>query len=325
MSDFLQKLISAAALRNARVAFPDAADGRTLRAAAELSARNIAHPVLIGNTKQIKELSENEGVAIDNLQIVEPVASERFDEYVSAFEEKRRYKGISLDESRKTMLDPLYFAGMMLDGGETDCCVAGSYSTTGNVLRAAITTVGLCPNRETVSSYFLMLLADGQLMAYADCGVTPEPTAEQLADIAAATAENFGKITGSTPRVAFLSFSTKGSAKHTSAVKMRRATDIFLERHPEITADGELQADAAIVPEIAQRKSPDSPLKGKANVLIFPDLNAGNIAYKLTERLAGAQALGPIVQGLAKPYCDLSRGCSVSDIINITAIAAQMQ
>lgn len=325
MPNFLQKLQDKAALINARVAFPDATDVRTLRAANELSARQLARPILVGDARQIKELAEKEGITIDTLQIAEPASSERFEEYASIFKEKRRAKGISQEEARKTTLDPLYYAGMMLNAGETDCCVAGSLSTTGDVLRAAITTVGLRPNCNIASSYFLMLLADGRLLAYADCSVTPEPTAEQLADIAAATAENFEKITDETARVAFLSFSTKGSAEHSSTVKMRRATEIFHEKFPHITADGELQADAALVPETARRKAPGSPLEGKANTLIFPDLNAGNIAYKLTERLAGAQALGPIVQGLAKPYCDLSRGCSVSDIINITAIAAQMK
>jgi phosphate acetyltransferase len=222
------------------------------------------------------------------------------------------------------MNDPLIFAGMMLVAGDANCCIAGAYSTTGSVLRAGISTIGLEEGSNIVSSFFLMLMPDGRVFAYADCGVVPDPSAAQLADIAGSTSSNFQKITGETPRVAFLSFSTKGSAEHPSVVKVREAAALFREKNPGIVSDGELQADAALIPRIAARKAPGSPLEGNSNVLIFPDLNSGNIAYKLTERLAGAQAFGPIIQGLARPFCDLSRGCSSSDIVNITAIAVQM-
>ncbi|HYF04098.1 MAG TPA: phosphate acyltransferase, partial [Patescibacteria group bacterium] len=207
--------------------------------------------------------------------------------------------------------------------GRVDGCVAGSLSTTGDVIRAGIQTVGTAEGIKTVSSYFLMVLAD-RVLAYADCGVLPEPTAEQLSEIAFTTAQNFKNVTEGEPRVAFLSFSTKGSAAHPSVVKMQQAFEIFKKNAPDIIADGELQFDAAFMPQVSARKAPGSPLKGEANVFIFPDLNAGNIAYKITERLAGAQAIGPIVQGLRRPYCDLSRGCCANDIVDVTAISCLM-
>jgi phosphate acetyltransferase len=211
----------------------------------------------------------------------------------------------------------------MLDTDAVQACVGGNISATGDLLRAAIHTVGAADGISIVSSYFIMVLPD-RLLCFADCAVVPEPDEVQLCDIAVSSAKNFQLVAGEEPRVAMLSFSTKGSAQHPRVEKVRKAAKLLSERAPEIPSDGELQVDAAIVESVGKRKCPGSPVAGRANVLIFPDLDSGNIGYKLTQRLGGAEAIGPIVQGLRKPYCDLSRGCSVDDIINVAAICSLM-
>jgi phosphate acetyltransferase len=219
------------------------------------------------------------------------------------------------------MTNPLFFGSMMVREGLADGSVAGSISTTGDVLRAAIQVIGLAENITVVSSFFMMIFPQ-QLFSFADCAVVPNPTPEQLADIGASTADNHKRLTGEQARVAMLSFSTKGSATHEHVEKVQQATAIIKKKRPDLLVDGEMQLDAAIVPKVGQSKAPGSPIAGKANVLVFPDLDAGNIGYKLAQRLAGAEAIGPVVQGLRKPAFDLSRGCSVNDIVSVAAINA---
>ena len=302
-----------------RIAFPDAEDARVLTAVHALAYNKLAIPILIGNAKNIREMAHESQVDISTISILDP--SEHISE-VNISTLRTQIKSIDSDEDAKSMLqNPLYFAGIETHLGNVDGVVAGNISTTGDVIRAGIKTVGISQDVRTVSSFFIMILPDS-ILFYADGAVVPSPTKEQLCDIAGMTAKNAKSILQVEPHVAFLSFSTKGSADHPDVDKVREAFIMFKEAYPHIIADGELQADAALIPDIANRKAPQSPLKGKANILIFPDLDAGNIAYKITERLAHAKAIGPIVQGLQKPYCDLSRGCSVQDIIDVSLICS---
>ncbi len=321
MNPILHSLQERATRRNARVLLADSMDPRSIQAAATLVAKGIARPVLLGSVAALKSLAEELDVSLDGVECIE--LQQNQEQYALLLEQKRRHKGMSYAQALEAVGDPLVRAGLMLDRAEVECCVAGSTSSTASVLRAALHTVGLQHGLLTLSSYFLMIV-DDRVLAYADCAVVPYPTPEQLCDIAAATAANYEILTQGTARLAFLSFSTKGSAQHASIENVREAVSLFRQRYPQRIADGELQADAALVRTVAQRKAPESVIQGDANVLVFPNLDAGNIAYKLTERLAGATALGPILQGLAKPYCDLSRGCSVNDIVLTACISILM-
>ncbi|MDW7760447.1 MAG: phosphate acetyltransferase [Acidobacteriota bacterium] len=320
---FIQDIRAKAAAKNLIVAFPDAEDIRTLQAARILADAGIARPVLVGNPSAIAEIAAGNGLSTVDIAVVDPASDKDKDLLVDRLFEKRKAKGWSRDQAAEAARTPLYFAGMMLETGRVNAVVGGNLSSTGDVIRAAIHTVGTAPGISTVSSYFLMVLPD-RLLSYADGAVVPNPTDVQLADIAVTTAKNYKAVTGRDPLVAMLSFSTKGSASHPDVDKVVSAVKIARDKAPDLLLDGELQADAALIPSIGERKSKGSPVAGKANVLIFPDLDAGNIAYKLTERLAGAEAIGPIVQGLNKPYCDLSRGCSADDMVNVAAICSLM-
>lgn len=329
LTDPLETIRERARANKKRIVFPESDEPRTLQAAQIIQEESIADVILIGDKNKISTAAKAISVNVNNFEIVNPTESKQFDSFVSDFLKLREKKQISKDEAQQTITNPLYFSNMMVRNGLSDASIAGAVSTTGDVIRAAVQTIGLKENISSVSSCFLMIIPEylgekNKVFLYADCGVIPEPTPEQLADTAAATSDTMRLLFEIEPKVALLSFSTKGSANHESVNKVTEALKIMKSKYPQIKADGELQVDAAIVPEVAARKSPQSEVAGKANILIFPDLDAGNIAYKLTERLANAKAIGPILQGLAKPASDLSRGCSVDDIVDASAIASVM-
>ncbi|RXJ90315.1 phosphate acetyltransferase [Arcobacter sp. CECT 8983] len=310
------------------IVLPESEDERVLQATQKVLEEKTANVVLIGNEEQIKADAAACGASIEGATIIDPKKFDDIERYVDELVELRKSKNLSKEEATQIMTtEPRFFGCMMVRLGEADGLVAGSNSPTADVLRAAIQVIKTAPGINTVSSAFIMETTDGKfgdngLILFADCAVIPEPNAEQLADIASATAATAKSVVGLDPRVAMLSFSTKGSANHPLVDKVQYAVDLLTERNVDFEFDGELQADAAIVEAVGAKKAPDSKVAGRANVLVFPDLQSGNIGYKLVQRFAGAAAHGPVVQGLAKPVNDLSRGCSVDDIANLVAITA---
>jgi phosphate acetyltransferase len=311
------------------VVLPESYDERMLYAAEKIIKEGLAKIVILGEPARILADASARGINLAGVELLNPATSPKLEQYVDGLVELRKSKGLTADEARKllTAEDNLYYAGMMVKNGDAGGEVAGATGTTGNVLKAAFQTVGPAKGIKTVSSFFLMItrtptFGENGIILFADCAVNPNPDAQALAEIAVATAGNCKAFLDVDARVAMLSFSTKGSASHADVDKVTKAVEIARQIRPDMQIDGELQADAALLPKVGEKKAPGSSVAGQANVLIFPDLDAGNIAYKLVERVAGAEAVGPIIQGLAKPVNDLSRGCSVDDIVNVTAITA---
>jgi phosphate acetyltransferase len=326
--DLIQQIKDSAKKLNKRIVLPESIEERTLKAADTLIKEGIAEIILLGNPDEIKKKGQEHN--LDNIEkatIIDPKDHPKRQAYIDLLLELRKHKGLTEQEASKLVEDPLYLSTLMIKNGDADGEVAGAENATGDVLRPAFQIVKTKPGISVVSGAFIMTLKDKEfgedgLMVFADCAVHPNPTAEELAEIAVATADTTKAIAGFEPKVAMLSFSTKGSAKHEMVDKVVEATRIAKEKRPDLKIDGELQADAAIIDKIGKKKAPDSEIAGNANVLVFPTLETGNIAYKLVQRLAHAEATGPVLQGMAAPINDLSRGCSVEDIVNLVAITA---
>ena len=322
--DFIQEIRDKARGKNKKIVLPESKDERILEAASILETEGIASVILIGKKEELEKEAKNKGLDLRGVEIIDPETFPEIKEFASHLYELRKEKGMTQEDAESKIKDPLYFSTMLVEKGYAHGSVAGAANATGDVLRPALQIIKTAPGISVISGAFIMLLEsdfapEGKLV-FADCAVNPEFDSRQLAEVGVASAQTARSIGGLEPRTAFLSFSTKGSAQHQLVEKVVEATEIAKQIDPDNEYEGELQADTALVPSVGEKKAPDSSIAGKANVLVFPDLQSGNIGYKLVQRLAGAQAVGPILQGMAKPVNDLSRGCSVDDIVNLTAI-----
>ena len=322
---FIDTIIAKARSDKKTIVLPEASDPRTIEACAKILEKGFANIVLIGNPEQVKAVAPQWDIS--GARIVDPVTSDKHEAYAEALYEMRKSKGMTLEQAHTTMLDPLYYGVMMVKQNEADGMVAGAINSTANTYRPALQILKTAPGTKLVSSFFMMVVPDCEFGAngtflFSDAGLVENPDAEQLSEIALSSAKSFKQLTGLEPIVGMLSYSTYGSAKNPLVDKVVEATRLAKAKAPELALDGEFQLDAAIVPSIGKSKAPDSSVAGKANTLIFPDLNAGNIGYKLVQRLAKAEAYGPVSQGIARPVNDLSRGCVADDIVGVVAITA---
>ncbi len=322
----IDKLINNAKLNKKTICLVETDDLRTLKAAESVIEKDFANIILVGNENEINELATKNNIKLDNIKIIDPKTSDLTNELIDNFFELRSHKGLTYEEAKNIIEnDYLYFGDMLVYADYADGLVAGATHSSSDVLRAALQTVKTAPDSKIVSSFFLMELdnkdlGSNGLFIYSDCGMIQNPTSEELVNIAYSSSKTFEQLVGDTPKIAFLSHSTNGSSKCEDVYKVQNAVKTFKETYPDIIADGELQLDAAIIPSITKSKFPTSKIQGDANILIFPDLDAGNIAYKITERMANAKAYGPITQGIRKPINDLSRGCNYEDIVGAIAI-----
>ena len=323
----IDKIKAKAASDVRTIVLPEGEEERNVQAASKISKAGLARIIMLGDPEKVKAVAEKFGVCLCGVEIINPATSDKAGAYAEKLYELRKAKGMTEEQAAKLVADPMYYGVMMVKMGDADGLVSGAIHSTGDMLRPALQIIKAKPGMKTVSSCFLMESPETEygengIMIFADCAVNIDPDAEQLANIALGAADSARSLAGIEPRVAMLSFSTKGSAKHDNVTKVQEATRIAHEMAPELMLDGELQLDAALVPSVGALKAPGSAVAGKANVLVFPDLEAGNIGYKLVQRLCKAEAYGPILQGIAKPCNDLSRGCSVDDIVATVAITA---
>lgn len=324
---FIEEIKERAKKQIKTIVLPEAEDIRVLKAAEQVTKEKFAKVILIGESKKVQEQAKKENIDISNVQIEEPQKTNQKETYAQSLYELRKEKGMTIEQANELILNPVYYGMMMVKLGKADGLVSGAAHSTSDTLRPALQILKTLPGTKLVSAFFIMVVPNCQYgengtLIFADSGLNEEPTTEALSEIAISSSNSFKQLIGAEPKIAMLSYSTHGSAKSTSTEKVIEATKLVKEKEPQLLVDGELQLDAAIIPEVAEFKAPTSPIKGQANILVFPDLGAGNIGYKLVQRLAKAEAYGPLCQGIAKPVNDLSRGCSYQDIVGVVAITA---